>query len=100
VAELRSTRGFGIGLGYIVPLATLVKWFPDRRGFITGLAVAGFGAGALVTAPVAQQLIVNFGPLTTLAILGICYLIMVVLGSSIMRNPPEGWRPARLAAFG
>jgi MFS transporter, OFA family, oxalate/formate antiporter len=86
--------GFGIGLGYIVPLATLVKWFPDRRGFITGLAVAGFGAGALVTAPVAQQLIARFGPLTTLAILGICYLIMVVLGASIMRNPPEGWRPA------
>ena len=86
--------GFGIGLGYIVPLATLVKWFPDRRGFITGLAVAGFGAGALVTAPVAQQLIVSYGPLTTLAILGICYLIMVVLGAAIMRNPPEGWKPA------
>jgi OFA family oxalate/formate antiporter-like MFS transporter len=85
--------GLGLGLGYIVPLATLVKWFPDRRGFITGLAVAGFGAGALVTAPVAQQLIVSFGPLKTLAILGVAYLIMVVLGSSIMRNPPEGWRP-------
>jgi OFA family oxalate/formate antiporter-like MFS transporter len=86
--------GFGIGLGYIVPLATLVKWFPDRRGFITGLAVAGFGSGALVTAPVAQQLIVSYGPLTTLAILGICYLVMVVLGAAIMRNPPEGWKPA------
>jgi OFA family oxalate/formate antiporter-like MFS transporter len=86
--------GLGLGLGYIVPLATLVKWFPDRRGFITGLAVAGFGGGALITAPVAQKLIVSFGPLTTLAILGICYLIMVVLGASIMRNPPEGWRPA------
>jgi OFA family oxalate/formate antiporter-like MFS transporter len=85
--------GLGIGLGYIVPLATLVKWFPDRRGFITGLAVAGFGGGALITAPVAQKLIDSFGPLTTLAILGICYLIMVVLGASIMRNPPEGWRP-------
>jgi len=86
--------GFGNGLGYIVPIATLVKWFPDRRGFITGLAVAGFGAGALVTAPIAQQLIVSFGPLKTLAILGVCYLIVVVLGASIMRNPPEGWRPA------
>jgi len=86
--------GFGNGLGYIVPIATLVKWFPDRRGFITGLAVAGFGAGALVTAPIAQQLIVSFGPLRTLAILGVCYLIVVVLGASIMRNPPEGWRPA------
>jgi OFA family oxalate/formate antiporter-like MFS transporter len=86
--------GIGLGLGYIVPLATLVKWFPDRRGFITGLAVAGFGAGALITAPVAQQLIVNVGPLNTLAVLGAAYLVMVVLGSSIMRNPPDGWRPA------
>jgi OFA family oxalate/formate antiporter-like MFS transporter len=86
--------GVGLGLGYIVPLATLVKWFPDRRGFITGLAVAGFGAGALITAPVAQQLIMSVGPLNTLAILGAAYLVMVVLGSSIMRNPPDGWRPA------
>ncbi len=86
--------GIGLGLGYIVPLATLVRWFPDRRGFITGLAVAGFGGGALITAPVAQQLIVSFGPLTTLAILGVAYFIMVLIGSSIMRNPPEGWRPA------
>ena len=85
--------GIGLGLGYIVPLATLVRWFPDRRGFITGLAVAGFGGGALITAPVAQQLIASFGPLKTLAILGVAYFVMVVVGSSIMRNPPEGWRP-------
>jgi OFA family oxalate/formate antiporter-like MFS transporter len=85
--------GLGLGLGYIVPLATLVKWFPDRRGFITGLAVAGFGAGALITAPVAEYLISGVGVLKTLAILGIDYLIMVVLGASIMRNPPEGWLP-------
>ena len=85
--------GLGLGLGYIVPLATLVKWFPDRRGFITGLAVAGFGAGALVTAPVAENLIAGVGVLKTLAILGIDYLIMVVLGASVMRNPPEGWMP-------
>jgi OFA family oxalate/formate antiporter-like MFS transporter len=76
-----------------VPLATLVKWFPDRRGFITGLAVAGFGAGALITAPVAENLIAGVGVLKTLAILGIAYLIMVVLGASVMRNPPEGWIP-------
>jgi MFS transporter, OFA family, oxalate/formate antiporter len=85
--------GLGLGLGYIVPLATLVKWFPDRRGFITGLAVAGFGAGALITAPVAQYLIDGVGVLKTLAILGVDYLIMVVLGASVMRNPPEGWIP-------
>src|SRR5260221_7748206 len=82
--------GLGLGLGYIVPLATLVKWFPDRRGFITGLAVAGFGAGALITAPVAEHLIAGVWGLKSLAILGIDYLIMVVLGASAMRNPPEG----------
>src|SRR5258708_7090716 len=85
--------GLGLGLGYIVPLATLVKWFPDRRGFITGLAVSGFWAGALITAPVAEHLIAGVGVLKTLAILGIDYLIMVVLGASVMRNPPEGWMP-------
>jgi OFA family oxalate/formate antiporter-like MFS transporter len=47
--------GAGIGLGYIVPVATLIKWFPDRRRFITGIAVAGFGAGALITAPIAER---------------------------------------------
>jgi len=85
--------GLGLGLGYIVPVATLVKWFPDRRGFITGLAVAGFGAGALVTAPVAATLIQQVGVLHTLAILGIAYLVMVVAGASLMQNPPEGWVP-------
>jgi OFA family oxalate/formate antiporter-like MFS transporter len=86
--------GFGIGLGYIVPVATLVKWFPDRRGFITGIAVAGFGAGALITAPLATRLILNVGVLKTFAILGIAYLIVVVAASSLMKNPPEGYVPA------
>jgi OFA family oxalate/formate antiporter-like MFS transporter len=85
--------GLGLGLGYIVPVATLVKWFPDRRGFITGLAVAGFGAGALVTAPVAAFLIQRIGVLHTLGILGIAYLIMVVAGACLMQNPPDGWVP-------
>jgi OFA family oxalate/formate antiporter-like MFS transporter len=85
--------GFGLGLGYIVPVATLVKWFPDRRGFITGLAVAGFGAGALVTAPLATTLIAHAGVQQTFAILGIGYLITVVAGASVMRNPPDGWVP-------
>jgi OFA family oxalate/formate antiporter-like MFS transporter len=86
--------GFGIGLGYIVPVATLVKWFPDRRGFITGIAVAGFGAGALITAPLATRLILNIGVLRTFAVLGIGYLIVVVAASALMRNPPEGYAPA------
>jgi OFA family oxalate/formate antiporter-like MFS transporter len=85
--------GIGIGLGYIVPLATLVKWFPDRRGFITGLAVAGFGAGALLTAPIAKVLTQSIGLFSTFAVLGIIYFIMVVGGALFMQNPPEGWKP-------
>lgn len=85
--------GIGIGFGYIVPVATLVKWFPDRRGFITGVAVAGFGAGALVTAPIASTLIERVGVLQTFAVLGVIYLIMVSGAAILMRNPPEGYRP-------
>lgn len=86
--------GIGIGLGYIVPIATLVKWFPDRRGFITGIAVAGFGAGALITAPIATRLIQSTGVLQTFAILGVVYLIMVTGAALFMKNPPEGYKPA------
>jgi OFA family oxalate/formate antiporter-like MFS transporter len=85
--------GIGLGLGYIVPLATLVRWFPDKRGMITGLAVAGFGAGALVTAPVAQRLIVSAGLPRTFAILGIVYLVAVAGAGLLMKNPPDGYRP-------
>lgn len=86
--------GAGLGFGYIVPIATLVKWFPDRRGFITGVAVAGFGAGALVTAPIATRLIVSTGVLHTFAILGIAYFILVVGSALFMVNPPADYRPA------
>src|SRR5882724_6553060 len=85
--------GLGLGFGYIVPVAVLVKWFPDRRGLITGIAVGGFGAGALITAPVASRLIQSVGVLNTFAYLGIAYLIVTVVASLFMRNPPEGWRP-------
>ena len=85
--------GIGIGLGYIVPVATLIKWFPDKRGFITGIAVAGFGAGALLTAPIAKQLVQGVGLFPTFAILGILYLVMVVGAALFMKNPPEGWTP-------
>ncbi len=86
--------GIGLGLGYIVPVATLVKWFPDRRGLITGLAVAGFGAGALITAPIATRLIAEVGVLQTFAILGAAYFVAVTGGALFMRNPPDGYRPA------
>jgi MFS transporter, OFA family, oxalate/formate antiporter len=86
--------GVGLGLGYIVPVATLVKWFPDRRGLITGLAVAGFGAGALITAPIATRLIAEVGVLRTFAILGVAYFVAVTGGALFMHNPPDGYRPA------
>lgn len=86
--------GLGLGLGYIVPVAVLVKWFPDKRGLITGIAVGGFGAGALITAPVATRLIVSVGVLPTFAYLGVAYLIIAVIAATFMQNPPEGWLPA------
>ena len=88
--------GIGLGFSYIVPVAVLVKWFPDRRGLITGIAVGGFGAGALVTAPVATYLIQNphVGVLKTFAYLGIAYLVVTMVTGLFMQNPPSGWKPA------
>jgi OFA family oxalate/formate antiporter-like MFS transporter len=86
--------GIGVGFSYIVPVAVLVKWFPDRRGLITGIAVGGFGAGALVTAPVATRLIQNVGVLQTFAYLGIAYLVITMATGYFMQNPPDGWKPA------
>jgi len=85
--------GIGLGLGYIVPVATLVKWFPDRRGMISGIAVAGFGAGALLTAPVATRLIAQVGAMKTFAILGAAYFVAVTAAACFMQNPPDGYRP-------
>ena len=85
--------GIGLGLAYIVPVAVLVKWFPDRRGLITGIAVGGFGAGALITAPVATRLIQSVGVLSTFAYLGIAYLIVTLIAGFFMQNPPDGWKP-------
>ncbi|HJT30410.1 MAG TPA: OFA family MFS transporter [Pyrinomonadaceae bacterium] len=86
--------GLGLGFAYIVPVAVLVKWFPDRRGLIAGIAVGGFGAGALITAPVATYLIKSVGVLDTFAYLGGAYLIVTVITGFFMQNPPEDWRPA------
>ena len=87
--------GIGIGLGYIVPLAMLIKWFPDRRGFITGLAVAGFGLGALVTAQIAPPLLktTSLGVSQTFIYLGIGYLIIVVVAAQFFRKAPDGYVP-------
>lgn len=86
--------GIGIGLGYIVALAMLIKWFPDRRGFITGLAVAGFGAGALITSPVAAALITSVGLGSTFLYLGIAYLVVIVIVAQFFRTAPEDYAPA------
>jgi OFA family oxalate/formate antiporter-like MFS transporter len=80
--------GAGLGLGYIVPVATLIRWFPDKRGMITGIAVAGFGAGALITAPIAQFLIASTGVAATFEILGAIYLVVVLASGLFMKNPP------------
>jgi OFA family oxalate/formate antiporter-like MFS transporter len=85
--------GLGLGFSYIVPVAVLVKWFPDRRGLITGIAVGGFGAGALITAPVATRLIQSVGVLPTFAYLGVAYFIVATIAALFMQNPPEGWQP-------
>jgi OFA family oxalate/formate antiporter-like MFS transporter len=90
--------GTGVGLSYIVPVAVLVKWFPDRRGLITGVAVGGFGAGALVTAPLATRLIQSVGVLSTFAYLGVAFLLVTVASGHFMQNPREGWKPEGWAA--
>ena len=83
--------GFGLGLAYIVPIAMLQKWFPDKRGLITGLAVGGFGFGAVITAPLAKAIIDTDDPAQAFLPLGIGYLVLSLIGASIFRNPPQGY---------
>jgi len=100
--------GAGIGLGYVVPIAVCVKWFPDKKGLITGLAVAGFGFGALIWIKLTSGFV--FGPVDltpgwtglygmgytvsgVFKLYGILFAALVILGSFLMVNPPEGWRP-------
>ena len=86
--------GIGLGLGYIVPLAVLIGWFPDKRGLITGLVVTGFGLGALITSPLATELIQALGVQNTLVVLGIAYFVMVVLSAQFLFAAPEGYAPS------
>ena len=85
--------GFGLGFAYIVPIAMLQKWFPDKRGLITGLAVGGFGFGAVLTSPIAQRLIDSNKDMPTRAFLplGIGYLVLSLIGASFFCNPPSGY---------
>ena len=86
--------GIGIGAAYVCPIATCVKWFPDKRGLITGLAVAGFGAGALFFTPIAKGFIASVGMMSTFLYLGIIFFIAVLIGAQLMVNPPAGYKPA------
>jgi len=90
--------GLGLGIGYIAPVSTLVKWFPDKRGLATGMAVLGFGTGALITAPVAASLIESIGISYTFYILGISYFVLMTLGASYIAPPPRNWMPAGMKA--
>jgi OFA family oxalate/formate antiporter-like MFS transporter len=85
--------GIGNGLAYVVPIATLIRWFPDKRGLITGLAVMGFGFGAFFIGLIAPGIINKAGVANTFLILGAVYTIVAVSASLTLKNPPAGWLP-------
>lgn len=91
--------GIGLGLGYISPVSTLIKWFPDRPGMATGMAIMGFGGGAMIASPLSVWLMNNFsntnsvGVMETFITMGLLYLAIMLIGSIIVRIPAEGWRP-------
>lgn len=106
VLTLGIVAGAGIGIGYSCPIAAIGKWFPDKLGLATGLAVFGFGAGAFfisvltgkgINMPGLQvdliQLLANYGLSTTLMIWGVVFLVFGGIGAFLLRNPPEGWKP-------
>jgi len=89
--------GAGIGLAYVCPIAVGMKWFPDKKGMITGLAVAGFGFGALIWIKLAGSwggLIESMGVLNVFGLYGVIFLVAVGLASIVMVNPPKGWLPS------
>ena len=91
--------GIGLGLGYISPVSTLIKWFPDHRGMATGFAIAGFGGGAMIGAPLANLLINYFktptdvGVWQTFATMGVIYFVFMMIGAFAYRVTPSGWQP-------
>jgi MFS family permease len=89
--------GIGLGLAYISPVSALVKWFPDRRGMATGLAVLGFGGGSLIAAPLSNALIERVGVPSTLYLLGAGYGTVMLLAARTLKRPPDGWLPERFA---
>ena len=92
--------GIGLGLGYISPVSTLIKWFPDRRGMATGMAIMGFGGGAMIGAPLADKLIKHFATPTSVGVaetfvtMAVIYFVFMICGAMGYRVPPTGWKPA------
>jgi MFS family permease len=85
--------GMGCGIGYIAPVSTLVKWFPDRRGMATGMAIMGFGGGAFLAGYLNVYFMNLFGVARTIMVLGAVYLVVMLLGALLIRRPPDGWKP-------
>jgi MFS family permease len=85
--------GIGCGLGYIAPVSTLVKWFPDRRGMATGMAIMGFGGGAFLAGYLNVYFMNLFGVAKTVIALGVVYFVIMMIGARLIRRPPEGWQP-------
>jgi len=86
--------GLGNGFGYVTPIATLIRWFPDKRGLITGLAVMGFGAGAFFMGKIAPGMVNDMGVANTFYIWGVIFLVVVTGSAQFYKNPPKGWLPA------
>ena len=92
--------GIGLGLGYISPVSTLIKWFPDRRGMATGMAIMGFGGGAMIGSPLADKLMKYFATPTSVGVwetflaMAAIYLVFMMIGAFGYRVPPSGWKPA------
>lgn len=90
--------GIGNGFGYVTPIATLIRWFPDKRGLVTGLAVMGFGAGAFFMGKIVPSNITSMGAANTLYMWGAIFLVLVTGAAQFFKNPPSGWVPAGFAA--
>ncbi len=85
--------GMGCGIGYIAPVSTLVKWFPDRRGMATGMAIMGFGGGAFLAGYLNVYFMDRIGVAKTIVALGVVYFVIMMLGANLIRRPPDGWQP-------
>jgi OFA family oxalate/formate antiporter-like MFS transporter len=85
--------GIAIGVAYICPVATITKWFPDKRGLMIGATVMGYGAGAVIMSPIAARLIISVGVPLTFQIFGVAYLVIILAAAQFHIDPPHGWRP-------